>query len=131
MKYGIQPVPPSERATRSVGYSLNTRDHSRSAAAWQMFSGCRVIITSIGASGAVMASWPDEPRWMLRIVSVSTIAFHIGSQWSEWKLGSPRVAGFSVKVSEWQPISDTRRISWAVSSGSHSIGMAIGMNRSG
>ena len=114
-----------------VGYSLNTRDHSRSAAAWQTFSGCRVIITSIGASGAVMASCPDEPRWTLRMVSVSAIACHIGSQWSEWKLGRPRVAGFSVKVSEWQPISETRRISWAVSSGSQNIGIAMGMNRSG
>ena len=41
-----------------------TRDHSRSAAAWQMFIGCSVIITSIGASGAVTASCPDEPRWI-------------------------------------------------------------------
>ena len=46
----------------------------------QMFIGCSVIITSIGASGAVTASWPDEPRWMLRIVPSSTSARHIGSQ---------------------------------------------------
>ena len=114
-----------------VGYSLNTRDQSRSAAAWQTLSGCSVIMTSIGASGAVMASCPEDPRCTLRIVSVSAMACHIGSQWSEWKLGRPRVAGFSVKVSEWHPISDTRRISAAVSSGSQSMGIAMGMNRSG
>ena len=66
---------------------MSTRDHNRSAAAWQMFIGCSVIITSIGASGAVIASWPDEPRWMFITVSVSTSARHIGSQCSVWKLG--------------------------------------------
>ncbi len=47
-----------------------TRDHSRSAAAAQMFIGCSVIITSIGASGAVTASLPDEPRWIDRTTSL-------------------------------------------------------------
>ena len=52
-----------------------------------MFIGCSVIITSIGASGAVIASWPDEPRWTFSTVSVSHNAFHSGSQYSLWKLG--------------------------------------------
>ena len=55
---------------RMAGNSLRTRDHSRSAAAAQMFIGCSVIITSIGASGAVTASWPDEPRWIDSTTSV-------------------------------------------------------------
>ena len=46
----------------------------------QMFMGWSVIITSMGASGAVTASRPDEPRWMLRIVPSSTSARHSGSQ---------------------------------------------------
>jgi hypothetical protein len=33
------------------GNFLITRDQSRSAAAWQMFIGCKVIMTSTGASG--------------------------------------------------------------------------------
>ena len=72
---------------RMSGNSLMTRDHSRSAAAWQMFIGCSVIITSTGASGAVTASWPDEPRWIDSTVPVSHSACHSGSQWSLWKLG--------------------------------------------
>ena len=97
----------------------------------QMFMGWSVIITSIGASGAVTASWPDEPRWMLRIVPSSTSARHIGSQCGSWKLGRSSAAGFSVNVSEWQPLAATRRISAAHSSGSHSTGSAIGMKRPG
>src|ERR1700721_2615741 len=62
-KYGIHPVPPSDSATR-MGKFLITRDHNRSEAALQIFIGCSVIITSTGASGAVMASCPDEPRWI-------------------------------------------------------------------
>ena len=52
-----------------------------------MFIGCRVIITSGGASAAVMASWPEEPRWTFMIVPVSDSACHSGSQYSLWKLG--------------------------------------------
>jgi hypothetical protein len=65
-----------------------------------MFIGWSVIITSIGASGAVTASWPEDPRWTLRIVPSSTSARHIGSQCASWKLGNPRVFGFSVNVTE-------------------------------
>ena len=54
---------------------------------------------------------------MFRIVPSSTRARHIGSQCSPWKLGRPSVAGFSVKVSEWQPFAATRRISSALSLG--------------
>ncbi len=62
------------------------RDHSRSAAAWQMFIGWRVIITSIGASGAVTASWPDEPRWIDTTTPSSEHAVHSGSHDGLWKL---------------------------------------------
>ena len=52
-----------------------------------MFIGCRVIITSSGASGAVMASRPDEPMCTFITVSVSTSASHNGSSIESWKLG--------------------------------------------
>ncbi len=55
-------------------------DHNRSAAACTMFIGCRVIITSSGASGAVMASLPEEPMCTLSTVLVSHNAFHSGVQ---------------------------------------------------
>ena len=88
-------------------------------------------MTSIGASGAVTASWPDDPRWMLRIVPSSTSARNIGSQYASWKLGYPSAAGFSVNVIEKQPFAATRLISAAHSSGSQIAGNAIGMNRPG
>src|ERR1700757_3713748 len=99
------------------GYCLKTRDHNRSAAAWQMFMGWRVIMTSTGASGAVTDSCPAEPRWRETTTPSSQTAVHKGSQCSEWKLGYPSVAGFSVKVTEWQPLAATRRISVAANSG--------------
>ncbi len=80
-------MPPSDRAIRMAGNCLITRDQTRSAAAWQMFIGCSVIMTSTGASGAVIASWPDEPRWMESTTPSSVRAFHSGSQCSSWKLG--------------------------------------------
>jgi hypothetical protein len=45
-----------------------------------MFIGCNVIITSIGASAAVIANRPEEPMCTLSTVSVSTSASHSGVQ---------------------------------------------------
>src|SRR5205807_4965269 len=111
MKYGIQPVPPSDSAMRIGGKSLMTRDHRRSAAAEQMFMGWSVIITSTGASGLVTVREPEDPRWMDRTTPSSHRARHSGSHAGSWKLGKPSVAGFSVKVNEWHPLAATRRTS--------------------
>ena len=97
-----------------------------------MFIGCSVIITSIGASGAVTASCPDDPRWIDSTVPVSHSAAQSGSQCVAVEAtGSPSVAGFSVNVSECTPLAASRRTSSAASSGSHSTGRPIGMNRPG
>ena len=48
-----------------------------------------------------------------------------------WKLGWPNGTGFSVKVIEWQPSSDTRRTSAAHSVADQIMGRAMGMNRPG
>jgi hypothetical protein len=45
-----------------------------------MFIGCNVIMTSIGASGAVITSFEDEPMCMLTIVPSSLHASHTGYQ---------------------------------------------------
>ena len=79
-KYGIQPVPPSDSAILRSLYFLIGSDHNRSAAACTMFIGCSVIITSIGASGAVIANRPEEPMCTFITVSVSTSASHSGVQ---------------------------------------------------
>jgi hypothetical protein len=130
-KYGIQPVPPSDSAIFRSGYSLIGRDHNRSAAAWTMFIGWSVIITSGGESAAGIDSRPDEPMCTDITVFVSHSARQSGFQYSLWKLGYPRAAGFSVNVSEWQPLAATRRTSLAQSSASQIAGSAIGMNRPG
>ena len=78
-----------------------------------MFIGCRVIITSGGASTAGIASRPEEPMCTFSTVPVSHSARHSGSQCSLWKLGYPIAAGFSEKVSERQPLAATRRTSAA------------------
>src|SRR3954467_1272613 len=116
---------------RRSGYCLITRDHSRSAAADWMFIGCSVIITAGGEAAGRIESSPDEPGWIESTVFVSQHARHSGSQYSLWKLGYPRAAGFSVKLSELQPFSATRRTSWAVSSASQIAGTAMGMKRPG
>src|SRR5206468_9518972 len=63
--------------------------------------------------------------------SSSHAASQSGSQDGLWKLSKPRVAGFSVKVIEWQPFAATRRTSAAARSMSHRGVMAIGMKQIG
>ncbi len=109
----------------------STGDHSRSAAAWTMFIGWRLIITSIGASGEVITSSEEEPRCMQITVPSSEHAVQNGSQWSLCSEGQPSLAGFSEKVTAWQPRSAIRCTSAAASSGSHSTGIESGMNRPG
>ena len=124
-------MPPSDSATVTSGNFLITGENMRSAAACTMFIGCRVISTSIGASGAVIASFADEPMCMHTTVPSSLHACQNGSQWSECRLGRPSGTGFSGNVIAWQPFFATRRTSSASASGSQIGGIASGMNRSG
>ncbi len=73
-------------------------DHTRSAAAWTILIGCRLIITSIGASTEVISIWDDEPRCMQTIVPSSEQACQSGSQWSLCSDGHPSFSGFSENV---------------------------------
>src|ERR1700688_2468425 len=130
-KYGIQPIPPSDSATRNAGNFRSTGDHNRSAAACTMFTGCRTVRTSIGASGAVTTSDDDEPMCRHTMVPSSLHADQNGSQWSEWKLGSLSFEGFSENDTAWQPLAATRRTSTAMASGSQMGGSESGMNRPG
>ena len=70
----------------------------RSAAAWTMLIGCRLIMTSIGASIEVIRSWDDDPRCMQMTVPSSAQACHNGSQWLLCREGQPSFSGFSEKV---------------------------------
>src|SRR5215210_1272725 len=103
-KYGIQPMPPSDRAILRSGNLRRTGDHTRSAAACTMFIGVSVMRQSMGASGAVMTSWEDDPMWRQTTTCSSLHAVQNGSQWSEWKLGHPSFEGFSENVTAWAPL---------------------------
>ncbi len=124
-------MPPSDRAMRRSGYLRSTGENRRSAAHWMMFTGCRAMSTSNGASGAVMTICDEEPMCRHTTVPSSWQARQKGSQWSQWKLGQPSLEGFSEKVTAWQPLAATRRTSAAMSSGSQMAGMDRGMNRPG
>ena len=124
-------MPPSESAKCRSLYLRSTGDHSKSAAAWTMFIGCRLIMTSMGASAEVTSIWDDEPRCMQITVPSSAQAVQNGSQWLECKEGQPSFSGFSEKVTAWQPFLATRRTSAAASSGSQMAGMERGMKRPG
>src|SRR6516164_11176503 len=93
--YGIQPIPPSDRAKCSVLYFRNMGDQTRSAAACTMLIGCRLIITSIGASTEVIRICEDEPRCMHTTVPSSAQAVQKGSQCSLCNEGQPSFSGFS------------------------------------
>src|SRR6267143_5748710 len=101
-------MPPSDNANFSVGNFRSTGDQSRSAAAWTMLIGCKLISTSMGASTDVTTRVEDEPMCMQTIVPSSQQADQKGSQCSLWRLGSLSFSGFSEKETAWQPFSATR-----------------------
>src|ERR1700689_4161589 len=130
-KYGIHPMPPSERATRTSGNRRNTEDQIRSAAACTMLRGVNVMRQSMGASGDVTTICEDEPMCMQATTPSSLQAFQKGSQWSECTLGQPSFEGFSEKVTAWAPFAAVGRTSAAGTSGPQMAGRASGMKRRG
>src|SRR3984957_924603 len=124
-------MPPSDRAKCRFLYLRRMGDQTRSAAAWTMLMGCRLIMTSIGASMEVIRMEDDEPKCMQMTVPSSSQAFQKGSQWSLCSEGQPSFSGFSENVTAWQPFLAVRRTSAAASSGSQMTGMDKGMKRPG
>ena len=124
-------MPPSDRAKRTSGNSVITRDHTMSAAAWTMFMGCSVIITLMGASTEVMVSCEEDPMCRHTTVPVSDTARQNGSQCSLWKLGQPSFSGFSEKVTARHPLAAIRCTSSAMSWASQMGGSDRGMKRPG
>src|ERR1035437_9922681 len=93
--------------------------------------GERLIGAGGGASGDVDAAFDDDPTWQHKTVPSSQHAANNGSHASVWMLGIPSPAGFSEKVTAWQPFRARRRTSLAASSTSKSGRIPQGMNRSG
>src|ERR1700735_4277760 len=97
-------MPPSERAKCRSLYLRRMGDHTRSAAAWTMLIGCRLIMTSIGASTDVIRIWDEDPRCMHTTVPSSAQAAQKGSQCSLCREGQPSFSGFSENVTAWQSV---------------------------
>src|SRR5262249_48161467 len=124
-------MPPSDSATRRSGKRRNTGDHNKSAAACTMLIGCKLINTSIGASGAVITSDDDEPMWRHTIVPSSTHACQNESPGESWQLGSFSFEGFWENENAWHPFAASRCTSAAMSFGSQIGGSPSGMKRPG
>ena len=90
-----------------------------------------MIITSIGAPGAISIWVELDPMCRQMTVPSSSHAAKNGSQWSPKMWGHPSLYGFSEKVTAWQPFFATRRTSSAMSCGSQIGGIDSGIMRPG
>jgi hypothetical protein len=113
--YGIQPMPPSERATLSAGNRSNIRELSRSTVHIWLFSPNRAMAVVNGASGATVGA-PPEPKCRQRGRLASSQMRRNRSQWSVWKEGRPRAWGISVNETALAPFPATRVVSATVAS---------------
>ena len=86
---------------------------------------------STGASGGRRITSKPAPMCSDSTMFSSQIAFSIGSQWPDMKLGSPYTWGVSRKLIDRQPFLPSRCISSAARSGSQFGTMPRGMNRPG
>src|SRR3954468_17670590 len=93
--YGIQPMPPSDSATRRFGNLWNTGETNRSAVVYIELHPNREMDTAKGASSAVDGALPEVPKCIDSGISASWATAKTGSQWSVWNDGSPSGAGFS------------------------------------
>src|SRR6516225_2451675 len=105
--YGIQPIPPSDRATLRLGKRSKIRVLSRSTVHICEFSPNRAIDVVNGASGATDGA-PPEPKCRHSGRPDSSQIRRKGSQWLVWNDGSPRACGISVKLMALAPFPATR-----------------------
>src|SRR5580692_1466073 len=122
---------PSVREKRRSGKRHQKSAHIRSPSEKVDMTEERLMATDGGASGVVPAAFDDEPTWRQSTVPSSEQAPNRGSQCPEWMEGMWRAAGFSEKVTAWQPFWARRRTSAAALSTSKSGRMPHGMKRSG
>ncbi len=115
---------------RMSGYTFRTRDHSRSDAALQMFMGCKVIITSTGASGAVMATPPMSPNgWIAHLFVAQRLPQRVPRLAMKARVAElDRVLREGERVA---PLGSYPPYFLGTEVGAQRIGSAIGMNRPG
>src|SRR5438105_11270496 len=124
-------MPPSEKAILSLGCRWNTGEKIRSEMAYIELQAISEIITAIGASAAVLGTFPEVPKCMQSGNPASSTAEKIGSQWSVWNDGWSSETMFSGNEMARAPLAATRWISATDASTSQNGRMASGMNRSG
>src|SRR5690606_4799600 len=131
--YGIQPMPPSDRAIFRFGNLWNTGDSSNSAVADMEFRPNSEIATVKFVeppSGDTFGA-PPEPKCSEIGMSVSWAAASSGSQWSVCQEGKPSRCGSSMKVNDFAPFAAVRYTSATDASTSHHGTMTSGIWRSG
>ena len=130
-KYGIQPIPPSDNATRRSGKRTNTPDSSRSAASPIELQASNVYRTESGQSSDVPVVRPDVPKCMHSGTPVSSAAANTGSHCRLCQLGRPSGAGFSGKLTAFAPFAAQRFNSSTAAETSHSGRITSEICRSG
>ena len=105
--------------------------HTSSTSVEMVSADDRVMGTLGGASAEAPTERDDEPRWQHSTVPKSLHAANSGSHAPEWIDGMPSIAGFSEKVTAWQPLLARRFTSATARSTSNRGRMPQGMNRSG
>src|SRR5579862_9541115 len=82
MKYGTQPMLPSEMAMRRLGYFHKASSCSQSAAPMATDIGMVAIQASIGVSIEACGAGLPAPIWIQTVMSRSASALYIGAQYS-------------------------------------------------
>src|ERR1700694_1231708 len=99
-KYGIHPMPPSDRAIFRPGNFTNTSLNIQlSIAAEVRTPTIHAKLTSIGVSAEISGTTDDDPTCMQTMTLRSSQARHTGSQYllGSKSVGRPSGAGFSEK----------------------------------
>ncbi len=79
-RYGIQPIPPSDRAIFSVGNFFHIGPQIQSAAELAIEIGIEVIQASIGDRSEAWFAAAPVPMWQQITTWLSAQTFHSGSQ---------------------------------------------------
>ena len=122
---------PSVSENLRSGKRSQNSAHTNSTSVEMVRADERVIGTLAGASAEAPTDRDDDPKWQHSTVPRSLHAANSGSHSPEWIDGMPSIAGFSEKVTAWQPLSASRFTSATARSMSNRGRMPQGMNRSG
>src|SRR5215211_7999893 len=110
MKYGIQPMLPSESAIFSPGMRSKQSENSHASIVPAARTAPKVRFASPGASDEITGIVDDDPTCMETTSSRSCAAASTGSQYrlGSWIVGSPSGSGFSENATDVAPFDAQR-----------------------